>query len=267
MMRLTSRRSFLQASGLAAGAAAAAPLYVHAAEQNTIRIALIGAGGRGRGAAINALKTEGPTQLVALADAFPDRTANSANALVKQMASQPGKVDLPEERRFSGLNAYKQAIDCLKPGDVAICASCCGFRPLHVEYAVSKGVNVFMEKPFASDSPGTRRIQAAAKLADEKNIKIACGLMWRHSKAREQVIERIHNGEIGELIHLRGFRMHNPYGSMKTDKEPGTVEYQIKRFHAFDWAGGNLFIDYCIHNIDVACWAKGAWPVSCIGLG
>ncbi|MDR1962288.1 MAG: Gfo/Idh/MocA family oxidoreductase [Planctomycetaceae bacterium] len=265
-----SRRTFLKGTGLAVGMAAGSgtlPFRVHAAEANTIKIALVGAGGRGRGAAINALSTAGLTQLVAVADVFADRANASSEALVKQFAEQPGKVDLPAERRFSGFDAYKKAINCLDKGDVVLLATCPGFRPLHVEYAVSKGINVFMEKPFATDSPGTRRIQAAAKLADEKNIKIACGLMWRHCKAREETVARIHDGAIGQLIHLRGFRMHGPFNPPKPKPGQNEIEYQIRYFHGFDWAGGNVFIDYCIHNIDVACWAKGALPVSCIALG
>ncbi|MDR0870317.1 MAG: Gfo/Idh/MocA family oxidoreductase [Planctomycetaceae bacterium] len=264
------RRDFLKvAAVLSAGQALTANTpKVHAAESNLIQIALVGAGGRGRGAAAQALYADDNTKLVAVADAFPDRTKNSTAALVQQFEKQTGRVVVPPEKQFSGLNAYKQAIDTLNKGDVAIFASPCGFRPLHVEYAVKKGINVFMEKPFAVDSPGTRRIQAAAKLADETGVKIACGLMWRHSKAREEVIKRIHGGEIGQLIHLRGFRLHD--GLVKGGTKPADmteVEFQIKNFHCFDWAGANLFIDYCIHNIDVACWAKGSWPVSCIALG
>jgi predicted dehydrogenase len=137
-----------------------------------------------------------------------------------------------------------------------------------VDYAVNKGVHVFMEKPFATDSPGTRRIQAAAKLADQKNLKIACGLMWRHCKARQEAMTRIHDGAIGQLIHLRGFRMHGPYYLPAPPRpDENDIAYQVRHFHGFDWAGGNIFIDYCIHNIDIACWAKDAWPVSCIALG
>ena len=267
-----SRRNFLKTSGLiagaVAGAAALSPLRVHAAERNTIKIALVGAGGRGRGAAINALSTSSPVSLTAIADVFEDRMTASANALETQFETVPGRVDLPKERRFTGLDAYKKAIDCLDQGDAVLLATCPGFRPTHVDYAVNKGVHVFMEKPFATDSPGTRRIQAAAKLADQKNLKIACGLMWRHCKAREEAIARIHDGAIGQLIHLRGFRMHNPgYNPPPPRPDENDIAYQVRHFHGFDWAGGNIFIDYCIHNVDTACWAKDAWPVSCIAMG
>jgi len=263
----TSRRHFLKSTGLLAGAlVASSRLQVHAAGNDTIRIALVGCGGRGGGAAINALSTSAPTKLVAMADAFPDRLDGCYQLLKDAM---PDKIDVPEDRRFVGLQSYKNAIDQLRPGDVVLLATPPGFRPPHVEYAVQKGVHVFMEKPFATDSPGTRRIQAAAKLADEKNVKIACGLMWRHCKAREDVIKKIHDGAIGDVVLLRGYRMHLPYRIPPRLERPNMseLEYQIRCFHYFDWAGGSVFIDYCIHNFDVACWAKGMWPVSAIGMG
>ena len=264
-----SRRDFLKQSGAAVAATAifsAATPRVHAAEDNTIRIAVVGCGGRGNGAAIEALSTtSGPTKLVAMADVFEDRVKNSRQALIEHLGKD--KVDVPEDQAFSGFDGYKKAIDCAGPGGVVILATACGFRPLHVEYAVEKGLNVFMEKPFAVDSPGTRRIQAAAKKADEMNLKIACGLMWRHCKARQEVIKRIHDGQIGDVLHLRGFRMHVPYWGRSRGDVDNELAYQIRNFHYFDWAGANIFIDYCIHNIDVACWAKGAWPVSAMGMG
>ncbi|MGL6193884.1 MAG: Gfo/Idh/MocA family protein [Thermoguttaceae bacterium] len=263
-----NRRDFLKVTGLTTLGASltsfSAP-KVHAAEDNTIRIALVGCGGRGNGAAVDALRTAGPTKLIAMADVFEDRVVNSRNSLAEHLGKD--KVDVPDDRVFHGFDGYKKAIDCLKPGDVVILATACGFRPPHVEYAVEKGVNIFMEKPFAVDSPGTRRIAAAAKKADEKNLKVACGLMWRHCKAREEVIKRIHNGEIGDVLHLRGFRMHGPYWGHSRGNVDNELAFQIRNFHYFDWAGANIFIDYCIHNIDVACWAKGAWPVSAMGMG
>ena len=263
----SSRRNFLKTTGLTLGLATLGSMRVHAAERNTIKIALIGAGGRGRGAAINALSTTAPVSLVAVSDVFEDRAKSSADALTHQFAGSPGKVDVPQERRFSGFDGYKKAMDCLDKGDAVLLATCPGFRPLHVEYAVNKGLHVFMEKPFATDSPGTRRIQAAARLADEKNLKVACGLMWRHCDARKEAIARIHDGAIGDLIHLRGFRMHGPFNAPPLRPGENEIAYQIRYFHGFDWAGGNIFIDYCIHNVDTACWAKNAWPVSCIALG
>ncbi len=267
---LKSRRTFLKTTGLAVAGASLASLStprVHAASNETVQIALVGCGGRGNGAILEALNTKsGPTKLVAMGDVFEDRVKNSRNALIEHLGKE--KIDVPEDRAFSGFDCHQKAMDCLRPGDVVILASPCGFRPMHVDYAVEKGLHIFMEKPFAVDSPGTRRIQAAAKKADEKNLKLACGLMWRHCKAREEVINRIHDGEIGDVLHLRGFRMHGPiWAGHVRGKVENELAYQIRNFHYFDWAGANIFIDYCIHNFDIACWAKGSWPVSAMGQG
>jgi len=267
----TSRRHFLKTTGVTAfGTALAAQAVprVHAAEANMIQIALIGCGGRGNGAIRDALNTKsGPTKLVAMGDVFEDRLISSRNALRDHFGED--RIDVPDDRAFHGFDCYKKAMDCLKPGDVAILATAPGFRPLHVEYAIEKGLHVFMEKPFAVDSPGTRRIAAAAKKADEKNLKVGCGLMWRHCKARQAVIERIHNGEIGDVIHLRGFRMQGPgpYRGRPSGQIDNELAHQIRNFHYFDWIGANLFIDACIHNIDTVCWAKGSWPVRAMGMG
>ncbi|MDR0328472.1 MAG: Gfo/Idh/MocA family oxidoreductase [Planctomycetaceae bacterium] len=262
----SSRRAFIKQSGvLAAGAVFASLPNVHAAENNTINIALVGCGGRGGGAVMNAMNpANGPTKLVATADVFEDRVVNLTKSLNEELGDRAG---VPPERTFRGFDAYKKAIDCLNPGDVVLLASPPVFRPLHVEYAVSKGVNIFMEKPFATDSPGTRRIQAAIKKADEKNIKVACGLMYRHCAAREEAIKRIHDGEIGQITHLRGFRMENAVGPRVRSEKETEVAYQLRNFHYFDWAGGDVYVDYCIHNVDVACWAKGTWPVKALGFG
>ena len=261
------RRDFLKSAGLGVLGASllSQGLRVHAAESNTLNIALVGCGGRGGGAVLNAMNPEtGPSKLVATADVFEDRVVNMTKSLNEKLGDRAG---VPPERTFHGFDAYKKAMDCLRPGDVVLLATPPVFRPMHVEYAVGKGIHVFMEKAFATDSPETRRLQAAAKKADEKNIKIACGLMWRHCAARQEAIKRIHDGEIGEIVHLRGFRMENAAGPRVRRPEETEIAFQLRNFHYFDWAGCNILIDYCIHNIDVACWAKGAWPVKAIGFG
>ena len=178
---LPSRREFLKETGKVAATSAVLAGTLpgaHAAEDNTIKIALVGCGGRGSGAAVNALSTtSGPTKLVAMADAFDFRVQTSLENLNPQFASQ---IDVPEDRRFSGFDGYKEAIDCLDKGDMVILATPPAFRPLHVEYAVERGCNVFMEKSFAVDAPGIRRILKAGEKAEAKNLKIAGGLMSRH---------------------------------------------------------------------------------------
>ncbi|MGQ9576802.1 MAG: Gfo/Idh/MocA family protein [Thermoguttaceae bacterium] len=262
-----SRRDFLKrSSGTVLSAALAGGLAArsYAAENNTIKVALVGCGGRGTGAASQALSTQGPTCLWAMADFFAERLEASRQNLVRQFAKQ---VEVPPDRRFVGLHGYKKAIDLLGPSDVVILATPPAFRPIHLEYAVHKGVNVFMEKSFAVDAPGVRRVMRAGELASQKNLKIAGGLMWRHDKARQEVIQRLHDGAIGQIHTLRTYRVHGAVGF--TPKPPGMSElaHQIRNYSCFTWLNASFFVDWLIHNIDVCCWAKNAWPVAAQGQG
>jgi predicted dehydrogenase len=263
----TSRREFLKRSGTAVGGAALAgalPVGVHAGEDNTIKVALVGCGGRGAGAAANALSTKGPTKLWAMADVFAHRLEGSLKNLSGKFAKQ---IDVPPERRFLGFDAFRKAIDAIAPGGVILLATPAAFRPQHFEYAVERGVHVFMEKSFAVDAPGVHRVMRAGKAVSEKNLKVACGLMWHHDKARQEVIRRLHDGAIGDIHTLRTYRMHGPVGFRP--KEPGTSElaHQISNYSCFTWVNASFYVDWLIHNIDVCCWAKGAMPVSAQGQG
>jgi predicted dehydrogenase len=259
-----SRRSFLKQStgAIAAATLASVATHAHAAEDDTVRIALVGCGGRGTGAAVNALATTGNTELVALADVFTDRVEATHTSLKQQFGA---KVNVPPDRRFIGLDAYRKAVDTLGKNDVIILATPAGFRPLHFEYAVAQGRNVFMEKSFGVDAPGVRRILKAGEIARQKNLKVATGLMWRHDPAREEAIKRIHDGALGDLILLRTYRMHGAVGYRP--KQPGQSElaYQLANYNSFHWLGASFFVDWLIHNIDICCWAKNALPVSAQG--
>lgn len=263
----TSRREFLKRSGGAlAGAAIGTQLAAraYAGEDNTINVALVGCGGRGTGAAFNALSTQGPVKLVAMADVFEDRLESSFNGLSKQF---PKQVEVPPDRKFIGLDAYKKAIDFLGQGDLVLLTTPPAFRPIHVEYAVQQGRNIFMEKSFAVDSPGIRRVLAAGKAAEKKNLKIAGGLMSRHYRPLEDAVAKIHDGDIGKVITLWAYREHGPVGSFP--RKPGMSElaYQIRNYSCFTWVNGSFLLDWLIHNLDVCCWVKDAWPVSAQGQG
>jgi myo-inositol 2-dehydrogenase / D-chiro-inositol 1-dehydrogenase len=264
-----TRRAFLKTS--LSGAAAATLLAqtnlartVHAAGSDTIKIALVGCGGRGSGAALNALSTAGPTKLWAMADAFADRLESSHAGLAQRFGKQ---VEVPPERRFVGLDAYRQAIDALDPGSVVLLATPPAFRPMHLEYAVQQGRHVFMEKSFAVDAPGIRRVLRAGETAKQKNLKVASGLMWRHDKAREECVRRLHDGAIGEIHTLRTYRMHAAVGSFPKAADTSELVYQLRNFNNFTWLNASFFVDWLIHNIDVCCWAKNAWPVAAQGQG
>ena len=263
--RSATRREFLKSTGRIAAASALTGIAVprvHAAENNTIRVALIGCGGRGAGAAADALSVQnGPIELVAMADIFPHRLAGRLVALKKTCG---GKVDVPQDRRFIGFDAYQKAMDCLAPGDVAIFATPPAFRWVHFGYAIQKGLNVFMEKPTTVDGPTTRKMLALAEESTKQGLKVGVGLMFRHCKARAELHERIRAGEIGEIIAMRTYRMHGPIASFASDPKPqGITEllYQIRRFHSFLWASGGCYSDFYIHSVDECCWMKNAWPV------
>jgi myo-inositol 2-dehydrogenase / D-chiro-inositol 1-dehydrogenase len=263
----TSRREFLKTSAAAVTGAALAGAIArpgYAAENNTIKIALVGCGGRGGGAAAQALSTKGPTKLWAVADVFENRVQGAVANLKQQHAA---KVEVPTERQFVGLDGFKKAIDSLEKGDVVLLATPPAFRPIHFEYAVQKGINVFMEKSFAVDAPGTRRVLKTGQLAQQKNVKVATGLMSRHSIPLEEAVKNIHDGMIGDVIMCWAYRMHGPVGLGQ--KQPGTKElaYQIANYSSFTWLNGSFFVDWLIHNIDVCCWAKNDWPVTVQGMG
>ena len=261
-----SRREFLKRTGAAAlgtGLAGAFAARSYAGEDNTIRIALVGCGGRGTGAAAQAMSTKGPTKLVAMADFFAPKITSS----IGQLAQFAKQIDVPPDRQFAGLDGYRKAIDCLGPGGVVLLATPPAFRPIHLDYAVRKGVNVFMEKSFAVDGPGIRRVLKAGREAAKKNLKIAGGLMSRHYKPLEETVCRLHEGLIGEIITLWAYRVHGPVGF--TPKSPGMSElaHQIRNYSNFTWLNGTFILDWLIHNLDICCWCKGAWPVSAQGQG
>jgi predicted dehydrogenase len=267
------RRGFLKATTAVAAASALAGVkipHVYAAEDNTIRVALIGCGGRGAGAAVNAISTpHGPVKLVAMADVFAERVKEKYDGLVAD-AEYKKSIDVPKDRMFVGFDAYRHAMDCLRPSDVAILATPPAFRWPHFRYAIDKGLNVFMEKPVTVDGPTTKRMFALGEAAMDKNLKVGVGLMCRHCDARKELYDRIRMGQIGDIINMRAYRTHAPVAECFVPANPGKMSdplYQIKHFHAFLWASGGLFSDFYIHNIDECCWMKDAWPVKAEALG
>jgi len=207
-------------------------------------------------------------KLVAMADVFVDRLKPSFDNLKYNF---PDKLDVPEDRKFIGLDAYKKAMDCLKPGDVVILTTPPAFRWVHFTEAIKKNLNVFMEKPVTVDGPTSRRMFKLADEAKEKNLKVGVGLMCRHCKARWELYDRIKQGEIGEITLIRAYRLDPPLSSFATNKGqiPKDKELlsQIRRFLSFLWASGGGFSDFMIHNIDESCWMKDAWPVKAQALG
>jgi len=272
-VRGVSRRDALKAGGTAAAASVLAGVAipaVHAAEDNTIQLALIGSGNRGSGAVGNAIaagKVLGcPVKLVAMADIQERRLELSHKALLERF---PEQVDVPAERQFVGFDAFRKATDCLKPGDVAMLTAHAGFRRVHFDYAVDKGMNVFMEKSFAPDPGGLKRMLRAGKRAEKKNLKIASGLMCRHSPNRQALIRKIRDGEVGDVTYIQAYRLGGGRGLPPRPADKNELLWQAARpgsSHLL-WAASGLMIELLIHQIDECCWIKDAWPTMVHGVG
>ncbi len=263
-MKSEQRRDFLKASALLAGGAmlSSIPLAgAYAAGSDVIRVAVIGCGGRGTGAAFDALATGANIKIVALADAFRDRL----DECFKKLSDRHGdKLDVPEDRKFVGFDAYKQAIPL---ADVVILATSPGFRPIHFEEAVKQGKHVFMEKPVAVDVPGVRKVLAAAEEAKRKKLNVVVGLQRRYQLNYREAAKRIQDGVLGEVV--AGQVYWNSGGVWVRPRKPGQteMEYQMRNWYYFNWLCGDHIVEQHVHQIDVANWLKGAYPVSIQGTG
>lgn len=265
------RRSLIKTSGQLAAAGAllsSAMPHLYAGQSSTVKLALVGCGGRGTGAVGDALSNaSGPTELVAMADVFQDNLTNSYRNIKDRFGD---KVNVTDDRKFVGFDGYKAAMDCLKPGDVVILTTPVAFRNVMFAYAIERGLNVFMEKPITMDGPSSRKMLELGELSVKKNLKVGVGLMCRHCIVRGELHDRIQNGEIGDLVLLRAYRQAGPTGNAFVAKKPDGIPelmYQIKNFHGFLWASGGGFSDFLIHNIDEACWMKNGFPVEAKGAG
>jgi predicted dehydrogenase len=267
-----NRRHFLKTTSIAGGALLGGLAIERAAfaqGSDEIKIALIGCGGRGSGAADQAMSVPGMNiKLVAMADAFGDNLEHHLESLKNKHGA---KVDVPKERQFIGFDAYKQAIPL---ADVVILATPPGFRPIHFEEAVRQGKHVFMEKPVATDAPGVRRVLAAAEEAKKKNLKVGVGLQRRHQPGYIETVKRIHDGAIGDLVAMRCYWNGNtpwvkPRAELeaKYGKKLTEMEYQMRNWYYFTWICGDHICEQHIHNIDVINWLKNGHPVRAQGQG
>lgn len=272
-----ARRSFLRGAGaaIAVPSALAFARSAHAGGGDTLKVALIGCGGRGTGAASQALSTAGPVKLWAMADLFSDKLEASLAALCKGQDARydrsehkgfAGKVEVPPERRFVGFDGYKQAI--ASGVDVVILATTPHFRPIHFEHAVEKGKHAFMEKPVAVDAPGIRRVLAAAEAAKKKNLKVGVGLQRHHDALYEETVKRIRDGAIGQIVYQRAYWNGTGY-RVRAARQPEMSEmtYQLLNPYHYTWLSGDHIAEQHVHNLDVCNWILGAHPVSAQGQG
>ena len=271
-MTETNRRDFLQVGGTAAAAATLSsalpvqPLFgsgVHIEGRETIRIGLIGCGGRGAGAAVQAMNTQsGNVELVACGDVFENRLKDS---IATCRENHKDKVKVTDDQAFVGFDAYKRVLD--SEAELVILATPPGFRPLHFEAAIAAGKHVFMEKPVAVDAPGVRRILAATEIAKQKGLAVGVGLQRRHERAYRETIEQLQNGLIGDLVFAKAY--WNQGSLWVVPKRPGMseLEYQVRNWLYFNWLSGDHIVEQHIHNLDVINWVANDYPVSARGMG
>jgi predicted dehydrogenase len=270
-------RDFLQRAGAAALGAAAGGMVapaVHAAGRESLKVALVGCGGRGAGAASQILQASPAVKLWALADAFSDRLETALNLLAKGIDARydreahqglPSQIEVPPERRFVGWDAYQKAIDC--GIDAVILATTPHFRPVQFAYAVSRGVHAFIEKPVAVDAPGVRQVLAAAEEARKKNLKVAAGFHRRHNTMYQQAIARLQDGAVGELRFLRTYFNHGAMWFVPRQPEWNEMQYQMRNWQHFIWASGDHTCEQQAHSYHVVYWLLGRPPQSAVGMG
>jgi predicted dehydrogenase len=275
-----TRRTFLKTTAAAAGTALAAQAVlpqVHAAGSDLIKVGLIGCGGRGTGAAQDVLQAAKGVQLVAIGDAFSNRVKGCRQRLIEAGGGEEIKglgnsVDLPEQRCFTGLTAYKDVINT--PGvNYVILATPPGFRPLHIEAAVGAGKNIFAEKPVGVDGPGIRQVLAAYDESVKKGLHIAAGTQRRHQSGYLETMKRIHDGEIGDLVLVRGYWngggiwFHKRSSMTGLAEKPTDLAYQLYNWYHFCWICGDHIVEQHVHNLDVCNWAMNKHPVRAWGMG
>ncbi|WP_459555146.1 Gfo/Idh/MocA family oxidoreductase [Lacunimicrobium album] len=237
---------------------------------DTIRIGLVGCGGRGTGAAAQALKTTGKVELVAIGDVFEDSLDGSLKQIQRSIAGKDtSTVTVTKESMYSGFDAYKKVID--HPGvDLVILATPPGFRPMHYEYAVNAGKHIFCEKPVATDAAGVRKFMEAARVSKEKNLKIGIGLQRHHELGYLDLMQRILDGQIGDIVASHVYWNNNGVWEPRKTREQckSEMEYQLRNWYYYTWACGDHIVEQHIHNLDVGCWLKGEkYPVEAVGMG
>jgi predicted dehydrogenase len=238
---------------------------VHAGGSGTIKVGLVGCGGRGTGAAEQALTADSGTRLVAMADAFGDRLQESLSAL--KVSTVGERVDVPKDRQYAGFDAYKQVIDQV---DLVILTTPPHFRPLHLTYAVEKGVNSFVEKPMAVDGPGLRKFIQACKDAKAKNLSLVNGFCWRYDGPRRETMKQVQGGTIGKIVAIETtYNSQGVWEPRRTREQCSSdMEYQMRNWYYYCWLSGDHIVEQAVHGIDTMNWVMGdKLPLRCWGVG
>ncbi|HTI71364.1 MAG TPA: Gfo/Idh/MocA family oxidoreductase [Candidatus Limnocylindria bacterium] len=268
----SSRREFLRTSSTVAALAAAAPAILirgtaFAANSDTLKIGLVGCGGRGSQAAADAMTADGNTVITAIGDVFPEQLKSAVANLTKNFND---RVQLPPEKQFIGLDAYQKVID--SGVDVVLLATPPGFRPTHLRYAIEKGKHVFAEKPLATDAPGLRHVIESLKMSKEKGLSVVSGYCWRSDLPRRAFYEQVHQGTLGDLVAVYGTYLTGPVKPMQSPEqrkpEVGDLEWQLRNWMNFTWLSGDGIVEQCIHTVDKVMWAfKDEAPIKCSATG
>jgi predicted dehydrogenase len=259
----TNRRVFLQASAAAAASVALLPGAM-AAGTDTLRVGLVGCGGRGTGAAKQALRADPKVKLVAMCDAFMDRLESSLNEL-KEIGDIAERIDLAD-RKFEGFDGYKKLLGC--GVDVVLLCTPPGFRPLHLKAAIDAGKHVFCEKPVAVDVAGAKSVIETAKLAKQRNLSLCSGFCYRYDLAKRETVKRIHDGAIGDIAAMHITYLTNPIWHRGNDPKWTPMEYQMRNWYYFTWLSGDFIVEQHCHNFDKASWVFGGkMPVAATGVG
>lgn len=267
-----TRREFLTSAALATAAGLSVKSSLasgaYAAGSDQLKISIVGCGGRGSGAVADALKAEGPgVKLIAMADVFPDRIQRSLTAL-SEIEELADLIDVPAERQFTGFDSYKRALET--DADIVLLTTPPAFRPLHYAAAVAAGKHVFMEKPCCVDGPGFRTLMEANAKADQAGLKVVVGLQRRHQKSYIEGIQKVHDGEIGDIILIRTY-FNMPGEGPNFNRRPENVselEWQLRRWGRYTWLSGDHIVEQAVHEIDIANWMKkDEVPVKANGLG
>ncbi len=267
----SSRRDFLKTGAAVAGTVGlnlsmTAGAYAAAGDQ--LKVGLVGCGGRGTGAAQQALTADSQVKLTAVADVFPQAIENALGQLKanKRIAEQ---VAVSDEYKFVGLESYKKLIDSC---DVVLLASPPGFRPYHLRAAVEAGKHIFTEKPMATDAPGVRSVIESVKIAKEKKLGMVAGFCWRYDLPRRELFKRIHGGEIGDVMAVYGTYLTGPVKPMppasSRPKDITDLEWMVRNWYNFTWLSGDGLVEQAIHTVDWLQWvAKDAPPTKCTAVG
>ena len=263
-MENLERRDFIKTSAVVAGGAVLSSMPLsgaYAAGSDVIKVALVGCGGRGTGATFDALSSGMNIKVVALADAFKDNLESTYKTLKEKWQD---KIDVSDNHKFVGFDAYKDAIQL---ADVVILATPPGFRPMHFEEAIRQGKHVFMEKPVAVDIPGVQQVLRVAAEAKRKKLNVVVGLQRRYQTNYREAIKRIHEGAIGDVTSGQVYWNSGGVWVRPRKPEQTEMEYQMRNWYYFNWLCGDHIVEQHVHNIDIANWVKGAYPVSIQGTG